>query len=277
MKEFLHNYGIEFFALVPLSSCKVIKPYLLEKNNLDNSCNVITMLIPYRSKSTPTNISVYASVKDYHLFVAELSKSLEGYMKEKFPLCKFKVFSDHSPIDEVHATCISGLGFIGDNGLLINEKYSSFVFLAEAITDLTPEDLKIDCSVQEKIRECLHCGKCASSCPSGCIKRADEESLLPKSFCLSAITQKKGELTKEDISLMIENNTVWGCDICQNVCPFTVNASYTPIEFFKRDIITSLDRATLEGLSEDEFKSRPFAWRGRAVIERNIKLFEEHK
>ena len=51
---------------------------------------------------------------------------------------KFKVFADHSPIDEVHASCISGLGFIGDNGLLINEKYSSFVFLAECITNVTP-------------------------------------------------------------------------------------------------------------------------------------------
>ena len=139
MKEFFYQNGIEYFAAIPLSRCKVIKEYLLTKNGLSQDASVITMLIPYRSKNTPVNLSVYASVPDYHLYVAELSKKLDEHMATKYPQKKYKLFADHSPIDEVHASCISGLGFIGDNGLLINEKYSSFVFLAECIIDASPE------------------------------------------------------------------------------------------------------------------------------------------
>ena len=172
MKDFLLENGIEFFSAVPLSSCKVIKEYLLTKNGLGKDASVVTMLIPYRSAQKPLNLSVYASVPDYHLFVEQLSHRLDEYMEKKHPGKKYKLFSDHSPIDEVHATCISGLGFIGDNGLLINEKYSSFVFLAECITELTPEELNMEYSHRVAVSECLHCGACAKACPSGCIKKA---------------------------------------------------------------------------------------------------------
>ena len=276
MKSILSEFGIQEIGLVPLNSCKVIKEYLLEKNGLSKDCLCVTMLIPYRSEARVENLSVYASVKDYHLFVKELSQRLESYMLSKFPNNKFKVFSDHSPIDEVHACCISGLGFIGDNGLIINEKYSSYVFLAEAITDLTKEELGLEITLTDGVAECLHCGKCAKACPSGCIPTLEEgDDINPKALCLSAITQQKGELKENEKKLMLENNTVWGCDICQSVCPFAKKAENTPIEFFRKNIITRLDKATLDKMSDEEFNSRPFAWRGRGVIERNVMIFEE--
>lgn len=278
MKEFFNENGIEFFALIPLSSCKVIKEYLLTKNELGKDSNVITMLIPYRSENKPTNLSVYASVPDYHLFVDQLSHKLDEYMKANHEGKKYKLFADHSPIDEVHASCISGLGFIGDNGLLINEKYSSFVFLAECITELTAEEIGIDYCTNPVVTECLHCGACAKACPSKCIKKVgDVCDFNPKAQCLSAITQKKGELAPDEAELMLTHNTVWGCDICQNVCPYTKNGGYTPIPFFNSDIITTIDKNVLDSLDDDEFKKRPFAWRGRAVIERNVKLFQDKK
>lgn len=277
MKAFLQENGIEFFAIMPLSGCKVIKEYLLTKNQLDKSANVVTMLIPYRSDKAPTNLSVYASVLDYHFFVEELERRLDEYMKAKHPNVKYKLFADHSPIDEVHAACISGLGFIGDNGLLINEKYSSFVFLAECITDATPEELNMEYTQRAFVKECLHCGACARACPSKCIKIAGDCDFNPKSLCLSAITQKKGELSESEAEMMVKHNTVWGCDICQSVCPYTKNASYTPIPFFNSNIITTLDEKALSNLDDEAFKKRPFAWRGRAVIERNVRLLEERK
>ena len=260
--------------MIPLSECKVIKPYLLEKNGFDKNANVIVMLFPYRSENHPVNLSVYASVRDYHKYVEILSSELEEYIKSRYSSALFKVFADHSPIDEVHAACVSGLGFIGDNGLLINSKYSSFVFLGECITDLSPEELGLEYAKDIKVRECLHCKKCALACPSHCISSEDPH---PKSECLSAITQKKGSLTKEEEIFILENGSIWGCDICQNVCPFTKNASFTPIDFFKSDVISLLDLATLTSMSEDEFYERPFSWRGRSVIERNVKLYEESK
>ena len=273
MKDFFIKNGIEFASCIPLSECKIIKEYLLSKNGFDKSCNVIMMLIPYRPRTAPVNLSVYASVKDYHAFVDSLSADLSAYVAEKYPLGHFKLFADHSPIDEVHAACISGLGFIGDNGLLINEKYSSFVFLAECITDMSPQEIGLEYAPNPKVTECLHCGKCAASCPSGCIKkRGDVDGFNPKTLCLSAVTQKKGELTESEQEMMIKHNTLWGCDICQNVCPYTKNAEFSPIPYFNEDLITRLDAKTLADLSDEEFLTRPFSWRGRAVVERNIKI-----
>ena len=182
-------------------------------------------------------LTVYASVRDYHFFVNELSGKLESYVKGFYPNCKFKVFADHSPIDEVHAACISGLGFIGDNGLLINEKYSSFVFLGECITDLSPSELGLEYAPNYQVRGCLHCGRCEKSCPSHCIGQAKDKKLE----CLSAITQKKGVLTEEEQDLIIENGSIWGCDICQNVCPFTKNGEFSKLDYFNQGVITCLN------------------------------------
>jgi len=278
MKEFLLKNGIEFCAAVPLKSCKIIKDYLLTKNGFDDGACVVTMLIPYRTESLPENLSVYASVLDYHGFVKELSDKLDEYVKEKYPLGHFKLFADHSPIDEVHAACISGLGFIGDNGLLINETYSSFVFLAECITDLSPQEIGMEFSLNQGISQCIHCGACAKACPAGCIKKAEDvDDFKSKSLCLSAITQKKGELSEDEISMMLENNTVWGCDICQNACPYTKNAKFSCIDYFKRYAICTLTSDDLNNMSDEEFSARPFSWRGRQTILRNLRLYEERR
>ena len=276
MKDFLKENGVEYFALISLAECKVLKQYLLDKNGFDKSANVITMLIPYRTENKPQNLSVYASVLDYHLFVKELSAKMAAYVSIKYPNRHFTLFSDHSPIDEVHAACISGLGFIGDNGLLINESYSSFVFLAECITDATAEELGMEYVREPRVTECLHCGACALACPSNCIKKSGGvDEFNPKTLCLSAITQKKGELTPEEIKMMLENKTVWGCDVCQNACPYTKKAKYSDIEFFKRNTITILTKELVSNMSDEEFLSRPFSWRGRDTVMRNLISYEK--
>lgn len=271
--KLLYALGIEFHACVPLSRCKVTKEYLLEKNGLGKSSNVIMMLIPYKPRKALKNLTAYASVKDYHLYVEKISKRIEAHLKRRYPNCVCKVFSDHSPIDEVHAACISGLGFIGDNGLLINEKYSSFVFLAECITDLSPRQLSLTYVKETEVKECLHCGACKKACPTGCIL-PKETGVDKKCVCLSAITQKKGELTSEEIELMLKNGSVWGCDACQNACPYTKNAKSSPIEFFNEDVISCLTLKKLNSMSDEEFNARPFAWRGKKTIERNLLLWE---
>lgn len=277
MKDFLLNHGIEYFAAVPLKECKILKEYLLKNNGFNEQNYAVTMLIPYRTEQAPTNLSVYASVLDYHGFVDILSKELDSYVKEKYPHGRFKLFADHSPIDEVHAACISGLGFIGDNGLLINEAYSSFVFLAECITDLSPAEIGVELATKKPVAECMHCGACASACPSGCIKKAGGvDDFKPKTACLSAITQKKGELTQDEIDMMLAHSTVWGCDVCQNVCPYTKNAKFSSIEFFKKGVIRTLTSQAVLDMTDEEFSSRPFSWRGRAVVLRNLKHYEEN-
>ncbi len=274
MKEFFERENIELYAYVPLERCKVIKSYLLEKNGFDSSCGAVMMLLPYRSDIKPKNLSVYASVRDYHKYAEELEKRFLEYAKNRYGDGKFKLFADHSPIDEVHAACICGLGFIGRNGLLINEKYSSFVFLCEIVTNLTEKELGIPQYVEKEPRTCINCGACVRACPSNCM---DERDPRPKTECMSAITQKKGALTEEEITKMIENSCIWGCDICQNVCPYTKNADVTPISYFREDVITELTTEILDGMTDEEFKSRPFSWRGREVVRRNAMHFCERR
>ena len=275
--KILFTEGIEYYACIPLSSCKITKKYLLDKNGLDENSTVIMMLFPYRTKQASKNLSAYASVKDYHAFVDSLSKKLEKYIEKRYPDAKFKLFSDHSPIDEVHGACISGLGFVGDNGLLINERYSSFVFIGECITSLTPTQLGLRFAKEDEFKTCLHCGNCKRACPTGCIAQNENgQDTSNKKECLSAITQKKGELTDDEKTLMLQSGCVWGCDVCQNACPYTKNAKYTPIKYFTDSVIEQLDSETLDNMSKDEFESRPFAWRGMDTIKRNITLWEEH-
>ena len=112
------------------------------------------------------------------------------------------------------------------------------------------------------------------ACPSNCISNTDPR---PKSECLSAITQKKGALNDGEIKMMLDSGVIWGCDICQNVCPFTKNAKYTPIEYFNEDVISLLDSDTLNSLDDELFLTRPFSWRGRDVIKRNVEIYERSK
>jgi epoxyqueuosine reductase len=274
----LMNEGVEYYACIPLSKCKLTKPYLLFKNGIEKDANVIVMLFPYRTKVKSENLTAYASVKDYHAYVESLSRKLERYILRKHPTAQFKVFADHSPIDEVHAACVSGLGFMGDNGLLINEKYSSFVFVGECITNLTPKQLGLSYADEEEMRTCLHCGKCKDACPSGCIQMDESgNDASNKKICLSAITQKKGELSEDEKALMLKHGSLWGCDVCQNICPYTKNAKYTPIKYFIDSALPVLDNETLRKMSDEEFSSRPFAWRGRETISRNVQIWEAAK
>ena len=93
-------------------------------------------------------------------------------------------------------------------------------------------------------------------------------------FCLSDVTQKKNITPKEE-EIIKKYGSVWGCDICQTVCPEN-SFRETPIDFFKKDRVENLTRDTVEKqLSEGTFKSRAYAWRGEKVVLRNIDLTQK--
>ncbi len=98
--------------------------------------------------------------------------------------------------------------------------------------------------------------------------------------CLSGLTQKKGTFSEEEAHTVLENGSLWGCDRCQEACPVTKSAKkngtlYSGIAYFKTTAIPHLDRTVLDSMDESAFRARAYSWRGRAVIERNITLFEE--
>ncbi len=259
--DFFASQSIEYYAVVPYADAREISPHIIKRHKLTPR-SIIIFLLPYYGGET-VNISRYAAARDYHLAIKDMTGKLCELLSKLCPESLSLGFGDHSPIDERGAALISSLGILGDNGLLINEKYGSYVFIADVITDIPPETLGI--TERSEIKKCTSCGKCKAACPTGILRTGEGE-------CLSAITQRKGELTEAECALMRENNTAWGCDICQSVCPHNTDPETTPLEFFKTDRITELTSSALFGLDEEEFSCRAFAWRGRAVVERNLKI-----
>lgn len=216
----------------------------------ENAKSVITFVFPYKVKEAPPeNISRYAAVPDYHIVCGEILSKTAEKLKRRYKGFAFVPFCDNSPINEVAAAVRSGLGVKGGNGLLITEKYGSFVFIGEIVTDMC-----ITPSVSGS--ECDKCGECKKHCPVG----------LDKSRCLSALTQKKGELNDSEKEMILNSGCVWGCDICSDVCPLNKNKELTPISEFKDGY---KDRYTLG----EDINGRAYAWRGEKVITRNAGFF----
>lgn len=258
LRDFLSPRGIDSFAPIALSDCRITYAALLERSMANPMAAVILLIPYYTGDRADRNLSLYAVPQDYHLFTAELGKELTAFLSEHYPDHHFAFFSDHSPLDERDAAAKTGLGVIGDNQLLISPRYGSYVFLAELITDLP---LTVNKPQLSDPQGCMHCHKCRLACPS-------------PTNCLSAITQKKGELSEEECALMRKHDTVWGCDICQTVCPMNTGIQKSPIPFFEEKRIWHLTSEQLRCMDKSDLKSRAFAWRGRSVIERNLKIAE---
>ena len=223
--------------------------------------SVIVMLFSYKTDFSG-NISKYAHGKDYHLVLKEKAEPIISLLlKEGF---KAEFFCDNAVMDERFLARKAGLGFIGKNGFLISPKLGSFVFIAHIVTDceILPD--------AENKDFCKSCGKCIKACPTKALATGDFYS------CLSYITQKKGELSDSEKKLISDNKMCWGCDICQECCPHNENAPNTDIPEFSEDLIINLDKLSM---SNREFKKmyadRAFSWRGKGVLERNIRLINK--
>ena len=265
ISELLAKEGIGLVCPVPLADCHITRPYLLERAGIADG-TVFLFAIPYLSPAADKsrNLSAYAVPRDYHAYLTELSERLLPILREKYPDERFALFGDHSPISELHAAGVSGLGVLGKNRMLITRLYSSFVFLAEIITSY-----RYDCHAVEP-GTCMGCGRCTTACAY--LGRGEGE-------CLSALSQKKGTLTKEEEDALLFGGSVWGCDRCQEVCPYTAAARragtlYTTIPYFLTDTITHLTSEEVRAMPDDAFSHRAFAWRGKATILRNLMLFE---
>lgn len=262
----LNNHGITLSSAISLNDCHIIRKYKLEKAGFSENDELFAVIfaVPYLTHQEGRNLSAYATPRDYHLFFKQLFGAVIPKLESTFPKHRFVGFSDDSPINERDAAARAGLGIIGENGLLITDKYSSYVFIGEIITDLP-----IECEALEIVR-CRNCGACRNACP---VKFSGE--------CLSAVTQKKGSLTEDEIKAIKNNGAVWGCDRCQEVCPHTTKAVkngtiYTDIEFFKKDNLSHLNSSILENMTDEEFASRAYSWRGKGVIKRNLEIFEKN-
>jgi epoxyqueuosine reductase QueG len=264
IRELLKNENIQLCVFYPLEKCIITKGYLLERAGIDSGFAVI-FAIPYYTRACEErrNISAYAVSRDYHRYIKELEERILRQLRDEYPGVPFAMFADHSPIDERDAAVRGGLGIYGKNRLIITKEYSSYVFIGELIVGAPlPEG-----SYTDKEPECCEdCGACQRLCPWLC-GESDE--------CLSAMTQKKGELTDKEKEL-IKKYGAWGCDICTEVCPHTKKAKeaqsiYSPIEFFNKNATPYLTYEEIEAMSDEEFSQRAYSWRGRETILRNLR------
>ena len=255
--------GILIGQPLSLSDCRVLRPYLLERAGIQNG-SVQMIAVPYAVPCESRTVSMYAVAKDYHAYFDALFEEVLPALRADFPDHTFVGFADHSPIAEVDAACKAGLGVRGENGLLLTSQHSSYVFLAEIISTL-PTD-----RAAKPVQLCHGCGACRRACPVA----------LSHNDCLSALTQKKGTLDALQTQRLRAHPYVWGCDICQEVCPYTITAKragtlYTTIPYFTEDLISCPDLAWLQGMSDLDFSRRAYAWRGRNTICRNITIKED--
>lgn len=254
-----------YYDILPMGVCSFSKL----QNNLiscraleripENAKSVIVVLFPYYLGDEyykNLNVSKYAVSEDYHVICGKYLNEIAISLKESYPDNDFQCFCDNSPVNEVMAGCLSGVGVRGENSLLINEKYGSFCFVGEIVTDL-----EIPCEDRE-IKSCKKCGLCKKKC----INQAITTDGVEKEKCLSEITQKKGELTESEAELIKKSGCIWGCDICQNVCPMNSCIEVSPIKEFYETAKSTYNS------DKDYNKSRAYSWRKKEVINRNLKI-----
>ncbi len=190
-------------------------------------------------------ISRYAWGDDYHEIVLSLLKSLEVKLKFFFPDAKCKSYVDTGPILEKSWAVRAGIGWQGKNSLLLTKKFGSYVFLGIILTtiEFEPDPILPD--------YCGKCNKCIESCPTGAIV---EPMVVDSNRCISywTIEAKPEQDIPKEIDL---KDWIFGCDICQEVCPWNSKKRYTnDHRFYPRNGKTNLEEDFLHNLTEETFR-----------------------
>ncbi len=197
---------------------KRLNPSLL----VEGSKTVISLTFPYFpdkiQDSSTFQIAKYAYGEDYHDVLKDKLRILLEQIDIEFGPVSGRVFTDSAPILERPLAVRSGLGWIGRNSLLITKESGSFVFIAEILCDLS-----IDPDTPFDNNFCGTCRACIDNCPTSAIIA---DGVIDSNRCLSYWTiEHKGEIPEEIQNL--NRDRMYGCDICQDVCPWNRRAQKT--------------------------------------------------
>lgn len=239
--------------------------------------SVITVLLNYypkelQKKDAP-KISKYAFGKDYHEVVREKLNKLIEWIKLNIGEIHGRGFVDSAPVLERTWAQKSGLGWVGKNGNLINKQNGSFFFIATLITDL---ELEYDDPIAKDY--CGTCTKCIEACPTDAIF---PDKIVDGSKCISYFTIELKEMLIPETMKGKFENWMFGCDICQDVCPWNrfslpnKEISFTPIPE-----ILNLTTKEWEEMSEESFRKifshSPMRRSKFNGIKRNLKFLRSH-
>ncbi len=196
------------------------------------------------AKEEGLKVAKYAYGEDYHFVIKRKLKEFIQQINEQVGEIHGRVFVDSAPVMERQWAARSGLGWVGKNSLLLNKTSGSFFFLAELILDLK---LAPDGPVRDY---CGTCSACMDACPTEAIT---EPFVVDGSRCISYLTIELKESIPNEFSGKMEN-WIFGCDICQDVCPWNrFSKSHNESAFLPHDKLGQLDRAEWQELTQEIF------------------------
>ena len=217
---------------------------------VEGAKSVISLTYNYFPEKTQRNgsykIAKYAYGTDYHFVVKEKLKELLNFIQEEIGEVNGRAFVDSAPILEHAWAQKAGIGWVGKNSLTLSKQKGSFFFLSELILDL---DLEYDEPM--KTDHCGTCTKCIDACPT--------EAILPGktvdgSKCISYFTiELKEEIPTEMAGKF--DDWIFGCDICQDVCPWNrFSLPHKEEKFHPNEEILNYSKSDWEEITEDVFK-----------------------
>ena len=243
-----------------------------------NAKSVITLLLNYYPNESQDidspKIAKYAWGMDYHDVIKEKLKALFAYINQHIGQIDGRGFVDSAPVLERTWANKSGLGWIGKNGNLINKQAGSFFFIATLICDL---ELEPDPTF--KTDHCGTCTRCIDACPTDAII---DNKKIDASKCISYLTiELKDQLIPDAFEGKMDN-WLFGCDVCQDVCPWNrFSKPHTEQAFTAHKEILNLSSQEWEALEETTFntlfKHSPLKrskWKG---LQRNIQFINKTK
>ena len=232
--------------------------------------SIVSLLYNYypgdeENDNAPFKIARYALGRDYHFVIKDKLKAFMQFLNENIGEIHGRIFVDSAPVMERQWAARSGLGWIGKNTLLLNRQMGSYFFIAELIIDL---ELEYDGLVRDY---CGTCTRCLDACPTDAFVDA---GVLDASKCISYFTIELKDAIPEEFRGKYER-WIFGCDICQEVCPWNRFAKrHREPDFEKSDAIEKLQKEGLHEITEEIFnkifKDSPLKRTKYKGIRRNI-------
>jgi epoxyqueuosine reductase len=218
----------------------------------------------------PYSIARFALGTDYHTVLKERVLRLVEMIQLKTGPFQYKVFSDSAPVMEKAWASRTGIGWIGKNTLLQLPGKGSWFLLSEIITDLV---LEPDKPYTEQ--HCGNCRRCLDACPTGALV---EPYMLNASKCLCYLNFDYEGLLPDDTDL---HGRLYGCDLCQEVCPFNKSVPVNKDSWLKpKPILAELTVEEWEKMDKDRFSEifigSGISRLGYEIFKRNISLLKEH-
>lgn len=243
---------------------------------------IIVIGIPYDSKndckdetiSQAGYISNMAWEFDYHHVVYEKLKLLKDYLEGYYSDLNALAQVDTGPLIDRHIAYRAGLGSYGKNQNLMHDIYGTEFYIGYLLID---KEIILDNSSHRlplRAEMCENCSICVKACPA---KVLGDDFSFKGSQCISYLTQKKENLSIDEMNLIGKN--VYGCDICQLVCPINRGKKDIPMAY-KRDSLNAVELETFIASSNKSlmrtYKESGFAWRGAKVLKRNALIAMGH-